>query len=124
MSKVKRTWLGILAFLPLIITTIFLVFVFFFYFKIIFGTINGTLAYSDGSEFIYFLVIMIIVGTLFNIVMYTALIIFTICIVKNKKIGDTAKILYLIGMYFLYTITPIVYFFIEVFGKKEKLEEE
>ena len=124
MSKGKRTWLGVLSFLPLITTTIFMVFVCIFYFKMIFGMIDGSLAYSNGSEYIYFVIIMMVFALLLIVVMYTALIVFTICIVKNKRIGDTAKILYLIGMFFLYTITPIIYFFIEVFGKKDEIEEK
>lgn len=124
MSKTKKIWLGILSFLPLLVTTIFIILIFLFYFKIIFGAIDGSLAYSDGSEFIYFIIVMVVFGMLLNITVYTALIIYTICIVKNKRISDTAKILYLIGMYFLYTITPIIYFFIEILGKNNEIERD
>lgn len=123
MSKTKKIWLGILSFSPLVVTTIFMIAILLFYFRIFYGLINESLVYTDGIEYLYFMIIIIIFAFLLNIVIYTALIVFTICIVKNKKIGDTAKILYLIGMYFLYTITPIVYFFIEVAFKKDEIEE-
>lgn len=123
MSKTKKIWLGILSFSPLFITTIFIAVILLFYFKIIFSAIDGSLLYSDGEEFVFFVVFIVIFAFLVNITVYATLIIFTICIVKNKKIGDTAKILYLLGLYFLYTITPIVYFFIEVAGKKNEIEE-
>ena len=114
MSKTKKIWLGVLSFSPLVVTTLFIGIILLFYAKIIFGAIDGSLAYSDGREFIFFAVFLIIFGLLMNISIYLTLIIFIICIVKNKRIGDTAKILYLVGMYFLYTIVPIVYFFIEI----------
>ena len=120
MSKTKKIWLGVLSFSPLVVTTLFIGIILLFYVKIIFGVIDGSLAYSDGREFIFFAVFLIIFGLLMNISIYLTLIIFIICIVKNKRIGDTAKILYLVGMYFLYTIVPIVYFFIEIIGKKEE----
>ena len=120
MSKTKKIWLGILSFSPLVVTTLCIGIILLFYVKIIFGAIDGSLAYSDGREFIFFAVFLIIFGLLMNISIYLTLIIFIICIVKNKRIGDTAKILYLVGMYFLYTIVPIVYFFIEIIGKKEE----
>ena len=123
MSKTKKILLGILSFSPLVVTTIFMIAILLFYFRIFYGLINESLVYTDGIEYLYFMIIIIIFAFLLNIVIYTALIVFTICIVKNKKIGDTAKILYLIGMYFLYTITPIVYFFIEVAFKKDEIEE-
>ena len=120
MSKTKKIWLGVLSFSPLVVTTLFIGIILLFYAKIIFGAIDGSLAYSDGREFIFFAVFLIIFGLLMNISIYLTLIIFIICIVKNKRIGDTAKILYWVGMYFLYTIVPIVYFFIEIIGKKEE----
>ena len=120
MSKTKKIWLGVLSFSPLVVTTLFIGIILLFYAKIIFGAIDGSLAYSDGRELIFFAVFLIIFGLLMNISIYLTLIIFIICIVKNKRIGDTAKILYLVGMYFLYTIVPIVYFFIEIIGKKEE----
>ena len=120
MSKTKKIWLGVLSFSPLVVTTLFIGIILLFYVKIIFGAIDGSLAYLDGREFIFFAVFLVIFGLLMNISIYLTLIIFIICIVKNKRIGDTAKILYLVGMYFLYTIVPIVYFFIEIIGKKEE----
>lgn len=122
MSKTKKICLGILSFLPLLSTTIFIILICLFYFKMIFGAISGSLVYSDESEII-FIVVMIVCGILLNVIVYTVLIIFTICIVKNKRIEDTSKILYLIGLYFLYTIIPIIYFFIEVLGENEKIEK-
>lgn len=123
MSKTKKIWMGILSFSPLVVTAVFIAVILLFYIRIIFGAIDGSLAYSDGSEFIFFLIFMMIFAFLVNIAYYVTIIIFTICIVKNKKIGDTAKILYLIGIYFLYTIVPIIYFFIEIAGKKDEIEE-
>ena len=123
MNRTKKIWLGVLSFSPLVLTTIFICIALLFYMKIVFGAINGSLGYSDEREFIILLIFMIIFGFLVNIAFYATLIIFTICIVKNKRIGDTAKILYLIGMYFLYTIIPIVYFFIEIVSKKEEIEK-
>lgn len=120
MSKTKKIWLGVLSFSPLVVTSAFVAVILMFYIRIIFGAIDGSLAYSDGREFVFFAVFMVIFAFLVNIAVYATLIIFTICIVKNKRIGDTAKILYLVGMYFLYTIVPIVYFFIEIIGKKEE----
>ena len=123
MSKTKKIWLGVLSFSPLVVTSVFVAVILMFYIRIIFGAIDGSLACSDGREFVFFAVFMIIFAFLVNIAVYVTLIIFTICIVKNKRIGDTAKILYLIGMYFLSTIVPIVYFFIEIAGKKDEIEE-
>ena len=123
MSKAKKIWLGILSFAPLTVTAVFITIIVLFYIRIIFGAIDGSLEYSDGREFIFFAIFIVMFAFLVNITIYATLIIFTICIVKNKKIGDTAKILYLIGMYFLSTIVPIVYFFIEVAGKNNEIEE-
>lgn len=117
MSKTKKIWLGISAFAPLIITMIFVIVVLVFYLKLIFGIANESLIYNDGTEFLFFAIWIIIMAFLLNIIIYTSLIVFTICIIKNKRIGDTSKILYIIGMYFLTTIVPIIYFFIEVIGK-------
>ena len=85
MSRNKKIWLGVLSFSPLVVTTIFFGIVLLFYVKIIFGAINGSLIYSDGREFIIFLIFMVIFAFLLNIVVYATLIFFTICIVKNKR---------------------------------------
>ena len=124
MNRTKKIWLGVLSFSPLVVTTIFIGIVLLFYVRLIFGAIDGSLGYLYEREFIILLVFMMIFAFLINITVCITLIIFTICIVKNKRIGDTAKILYLIGMYFLYTIVPIVYFFIEIAGKKEEIEND
>ena len=45
MSKTKKIWLGILSFSPLVVTTLFIGIILLFYVKIIFGAIDGSLAY-------------------------------------------------------------------------------
>ena len=62
MSKTKKIWLGVLSFSPLVVTTLFIGIILLFYAKIIFGAIDGSLAYSDGREFIFFAVFLIIFG--------------------------------------------------------------
>lgn len=123
MSKIKKMWMGILAFSPLVVNIIFMISIFLIYFKIIFTTLDNSISYSDGSEFIYMLIFIIIFAFLMQFILWAVLIIFTICIIKNRKIEDTTKILYLIGIYFLSTIVPIIYFFIEILNKNNEIEE-
>lgn len=122
MNGTKKTWLGVLSFTPLLISIIFVIFAVFIYIKLIIGMVNHSLNYANGIEFLYSIIWLLVVAILLNVINYAVLIVFTIHIVKNKKIDDTTKILYLLGIYFLTTIIPIIYFFIEVAGKKNNEE--
>lgn len=125
MSKTKKIWLGVLSFTPLLMSIIFGIFTISIYSKLLIGIVNPSLNYANGGEFLYSMMWLIVIGILLSVVSYVVLVIFTICIVKNKKIDETAKILYLLGIYFIYIVIPIVYFFIEVAGKNndEEIEE-
>ena len=122
MNKVQRIWLGILSFSPLIITTIITVLIL----KNFVGLFGLALADAPAEEAgMYILkdyIVIFIFSVISGILNILQLIIFLILIIKNNRLDNNNKILYVVFLIFFNQITAIIYFLLEVAGKKGRSE--
>ena len=121
MSKNKKIALGFLVFVPLvleiiIITLMMMNFVGLFGLALAdaSGEEAGNLILSDYS-------VIIILGMVSGLLIFAEKICFIVMTVKNKRLNDTSKVLYIVFLIFFTIITSIVYYFLEVLKEEEEI---
>lgn len=114
MKRSNKIWLGILAFLPLVIS-FFIIGLVIKNFVGLFGlALADATAEMAGSYILKDYTIIILMSVLLSFLNLLQMIIFIILSMKNKRIENNGKILYVICLVIFTTITAIVYYLLEV----------
>ncbi len=120
MNQSNKIWLGILAFLPLLISFITLGLVI----KNFVGLYKLALADASAETAGYYILkdytVIMIMTVLLYFLNFLQMIIFIILCVKNVRIENNGKILYIIFLIIFTNITAIIYFFLEIMRKSEE----
>ena len=120
MNKNKKIVLGIFVFIPLILEII-IAFLVMKNFVGLFGLALADASAEEAGNFILGDYSIIIVLTVIRAIFILAeKIYFIVMTLKNEKLNDTSRILYVIFLIFFTIITSIVYYFLEVFKEKEE----
>lgn len=123
MKQGNKIWIGILAFLPLLLSFI-IMFLVIKNFVGLFGLALADAPAEVAGRYImkdYAVIILIAVFTgLLNLLQ---MIIFIILCMKNTRVEGNGKILYIIFLVLFTNITAIIYFFMEIAGRKVRLEK-
>jgi hypothetical protein len=119
MSKNTKLWLGILSFLPLVLSFIIAGLVI----KNFVGLLGLALEDAPADVAGMYIVKDYIVITIFSV--FTALLnfcqmlVFIILCVKNDRLENNSKILYIVFLIIFSNITALVYFFMEIVSEKK-----
>lgn len=122
MDKTQKTWLGILSFLPLLLSFI----IAFLVIKNFVGLFGLALADAPaevaGSYILKDYTVIILFAVFTNFLNLVQMIIFIILAVKNNRLQSNTRILYIVFLVIFTNITAIVYFILEVSNSKNKNE--
>ena len=122
MDKTQKTWLGILSFLPLLLSFI----IAFLVIKNFVGLFGLALADAPaevaGSYILKDYTVIVLFAVFTNFLNLVQMIIFIILAVKNTRLQSNTRILYIVFLVIFTNITAIVYFILEVSNSKNKNE--
>ena len=120
MNKTQKTWLGILSFLPLLLSFI----IAFLVIKNFVGLFGLALADAPaevaGSYILKDYAVIVLFAVFTNFLNLVQMIIFIILAVKNAGLQSSTRILYIVFLVIFTNITAIVYFILEVSSSKDK----
>ncbi len=114
-KDIKRILFNILGYSPVIVTAIFILTVFWFFVKMVMGTVSNTLTYSEITLLLYTSLMLALLALLINLVVFMMLKTLNLLRLEEKRMESTSEL-----FYFLTLILPIIKLFI----KKKKKEEK
>lgn len=119
MSKNKKVFLGVLAFVPLILEMIIVFFVLKNFVGLFQLAVEDAPASEVGNLILNDYFIIVILAVISGILLLFEKVFFIIIVLQNKRLNDTSRILYVVFLIFFTVITAIIYYFMEVIKTKE-----
>ena len=120
MKQSNKIWLGILAFLPLLISFITIGLVIKNFVGLFGLALADASAETAGHYILKDYIVIILIAVLLNFLNFLQMIIFIILCMKNTRIENNGKILYVIFLIIFTNITAIVYFFLEIMRRSKE----
>lgn len=120
MKQSNKVWLGILAFLPLLISFITIGLVIKNFVGLFGLALTNASAETAGYYILKDYTVIILMSVLLYFLNFLQMIIFIILCMKNTRIENNGKILYVIFLIIFTNITAIVYFFLEIMRRSKE----
>lgn len=116
MSTTKKVWLGILTFLPFILTLVYIIYFFSFFLETI---IHAERNHNEFPiEFFQSLSVMIVVVVLAVIIKLGIMIYYIVHVSNNKEKDSNTKIMWIVLLVLVSSIASFVYYFVEILPSK------
>ena len=116
MSTAKKVWLGILTFLPFLMTLAYVVFFFSFFLETIIHAEQTNQEFP--IEFFQWISIMIAIVVLAVIIKLGVMIYYIVHVSNNKEKDSNTKIMWVVLLVLISSIASLVYYFVEILPTK------
>ena len=117
MKKSTKIWLGVLTFLPFLLTLVYMIYFFSFFFKNIIELEHNQEGFP--IEFFQSFSVMFLIIMLAIIIKLIVMIYYIIHVSNNPKNENNTKIMWIVLLTLVGTITSIIYYFVEILPIKE-----
>ena len=123
MNKNTKLWLGILSFFPLILSFIIVGLVIKNFVGLMGLALEDAPADVAGMYIVKDYIVITVFALFAGFLNFFQMLIFVILCVKNTRLENNTKIIYIVFLILFSNITALVYFFIEIVSDREKINE-